>query len=269
MPSFNDQKNGEKKLSIIIVNYRSEQSLKRCIASIYNYLNFDFEIIVVNNDSREKLQNIIKEFSEVKIIQNERNLGFGKAVNLGAEKAEGSYLFLLNPDARLVDGKLRDALEISRRNEKIAVIGPRIINKEGQTQEWICGFETSFLDLIRNNLGASRSRKIWNRPKKIFVHWVSGVAMIIDKKIFKDLGGFDEKFFMYFEDLDLCKRIKNCGKKILYFPELEIFHESGGSAENKQQQKKYYYESQEAYFKKHFGKTKAFLVKTLRKITHV
>jgi len=268
MQNFNSEKT-ERKLSIIIVNFRSEQFLKRCIASIYNCLDIDFEIIVVNNDEKEKLISVAQNFPEIKILNNEKNIGFGSAVNVGTKLARGEFLFFINPDAFLKSREIGETLKILENNEKIAAIGLKIIDKNGKNQEWICGFEATFFDLIKNNLGFSRSKKVWEKKNKIFVHWVSGAAMLVKKNIFERLGGFDENFFMYFEDLDLCKRARKLGFKILYFPKTEIVHESGGSLKNRKQQKKYYYASQDYYFQKHFNKIKGLLIKILRKITHV
>ncbi|GBE16976.1 N-acetylglucosaminyl-diphospho-decaprenol L-rhamnosyltransferase [bacterium BMS3Abin15] len=280
-------------LSIIIVNYKSERYIEKCIVSIREKIkDLSFEIIVVNNDESDI------EFDNVKIINSGENVGFGRANNLGAKEARGKYLLFLNPDTLLLTENIKKVVEEFENNEKIGMVGPRLLTIKNETQRWCAGAESSLLNLIRNNFGATKSKKIWESKEKTRADWVSGAAMFIKKELFYRLSGFDEKFFMYFEDEDLCKRVRSTGYKIIYFPEVEIKHLGGKSFENKtlkdsnltcktksseaflsvkalasaeakegkKAQKNYFYASQDYYFQKHFGKLTSWIVKFLRKV---
>jgi len=155
------------------------------------------------------------------------------------------------------------------KDAKIGIIGGQLLKKNGETQQWSAGIETSLLNLIKNNLGFSRSRKIWKSEKKITTDWVSGTAMIIEKNLFQKIGGFDEKFFMYFEDMDLCGRIRKIGRKIVYFPQLKARHLEGGSYERREVKKKDYYDSQEYFFKKNRPKIEFWIIKSIRNFLYV
>jgi len=255
-----------KKLSIIIVNYQSEAYLPKCLAALFLFQpKIDTEVIIVNNDSRERLDRIRAKFPSVIVADSPQNKGFGAACNLGAKNSHGDLLFFLNPDTEVLSD-LDPVVDKFNREAGIGALGPRLLGKEGKTQEWSTGAEISLGDLIRNNLGWLRSRKIWESPVARETFWISGAAIFIPRRIFMEVGGFDEKFFMYFEDNDLCRRIKRKGKKILYFPEVAIKHLGGGSFKDGKNKKDYYYEAQNYYFQKHCGSFSVFWLKILRKI---
>jgi GT2 family glycosyltransferase len=261
-----------KELSIIIVNYRSEQYLKNCVASLFRSLkNINFEIIVVNND--ENILDVethcnasLRTDVNIQIINQQKNIGFGAANNLGAKEAQGEYLWLLNPDTELLGEDVRPILTELKSQEKVAIIGPRLVLESGETQEWCAGSEASFWDLMRNNLGFPKSQKIWESRTAIEAAWVSGGAMIVRQADFQAIGGFDEKFFLYYEDIDLCQRMREQGKIVCYQPKIEVLHRGGGSVLDKTQQKTDYYQAQDYYFTKHAGARTAGFVKVLRKI---
>jgi len=256
-----------KKLSIIIVSYNSKRNLKGCIDSIYSKIgnSLNWEVIVVNNDEREDLSNLKIDFSRVKLIDHKKNVGFGAGMNLGASKAKGEFLLLLNPDTEIDSENIWDVLDEFKRDKKIGIMGGGIFGRNGERQEWSAGKEISLYDLIRNNLGFSRSEKIWNSSEKIRCDWVAGTALFIKRKLFNELGGFDDNFFMYFEDMDLCRRVRKKGLKIFFYPEFRVLHGCGESYEDTRLQKKHYYDSMEKFLVKH-SKYSGFLVtKIVRK----
>ncbi|MFH0969722.1 MAG: glycosyltransferase family 2 protein [Patescibacteria group bacterium] len=233
------------KISFIIVNYNSKKFLGNCISSIRrNTISFPYEIIIVNNDSTAL------DFPETKIINLNNNLGFGTGCNAGAKIAQGEILCFLNPDTEILDN-IKKILEYFNINNKLGIIGPKLITQENKTQHWCAGYEPSLLDLIKNNLGLYGSKKIWESERAIEADWISGACLFIKKDIFQKIGGFDKKFFMYYEDVDLCKRVREKGYKVIYFPEFKVKHLSGRSFNSKIKQKKYLYISLIYYFKKH------------------
>lgn len=253
------------KISVIVVIYKGQLYLKSCLKSIFdNTREVNLEIIIVNNNP-QKLD-LLDNDPRIKIINAGQNLGFGRGHNLGALQAQGEILWLLNTDTSVVSDNISEVLDEFKNYPKIGIIGPKLITEMGETQPWIAGFEPNLWDLIKNNLGIKSSRKIWESKEKKEADWVSGTSLFIRKDVFLKLGGFDERFFMYFEDIDLCKRIREAGYKVIYFPEFSVRHFGGKSFENSGLQKKYYYQSQDYYFKKHFGKFKSGLVKLLRRI---
>ena len=250
------------KLSFIIVNYRSERYLKKCVASLFDKIRgVNFEIIIVNNDD-----NNLIGIEKAKIINLKKNVGFGKANNIGAKKASGKFLCFLNPDTIILSKNIGEIIKEFEKDSKIGVIGPRLISEFNETRWWCAGVKATPWDLIRNNLSFRKSRKIWESQMKKEADWVSGAALFILRQLFLKLGGFDENFFLYFEDIDLCRRAKELEKKVIYLPEVKIKHWGGKSNACEKGQKKEYYKSQDYYFKKHYGKLIGELVKVLRKM---
>lgn len=257
-----------KKLSIIIVAFYNTKHLVRCVASIYEKLaNFPFwEIIIVNNDKNQSIGNLPIDYSRVKIIDHGNNVGFGSGINLGTKAASGYFLLFLNPDTQILTANADELLEEFSKNKDVGIIGSGIINEDNESHKWIAGQELSLYELIRNNLGINRSRIFWNSTEKTECDWVSGTSLFIRKKLFDELGGFDENFFMYFEDMDLCRRAKRAGYKIVYFPAFKIFHSGGESYVDKKLQKRHYYDSLEYYFKKYGNFFSQIVVKISRKL---
>jgi len=244
------------KLSIIIVNYQSYQHLLSCLKSIDKFLYSNkkiknhFEVILVNNDKKNLTIPINYPFINDKIINTGKNVGFGIANNLGTIMANGKYLMFLNPDTILTDNSLIRSLNYLEKNKNIGALGLSIIDNNRKTpQNWSCGKKLTWGGILfRNTIN-----KPWNKktPKK--VDWTSGTALIVQKSLFKKIKGFDKNFFMYFEDQDLCLRIKELPShpKIIYYPEAQVLHFNGKSWKNKTRQKKAYQTSQLYFFKKH------------------
>lgn len=250
-------------ISFIIVNYNSEKFLKRCVESIFEHAPLSsYEIIIINNDPAP-LENIFSDNPCIKIINNPENRGYAQACNFGAKEASGEILFFLNADTEFTTSAVDDIVQ-KLSDSMIGIVAPKLILPNGENQPWSVGYEITLWDIIRNNLGLTRSRKLWQAIETTDVDWVSGAAFAVSKKTFNECAGFDEKFFMYFEDVDLCKRIRKLNKKIILLPKMRVVHIGGQSQSNTEQQKKYYYESQDYYFKKHFGLFSVFLLKMLR-----
>lgn len=262
-----------KDLSVIIVNYKSEKYLERCLSSLYRAVGdrISLEVIVVNNYPEETLEQVKISFPEVKIIVNPKNSGFGGGNNLGAQKALGEYLWLLNPDTEIIEGSPAQILSKLKSQPDLGAIGACLITEDRKIQEWSTGTEINLWNLIKNNLGFLSSRKIWESQNERECAWVAGTSLFLSKKLFLEIGGFDENIFMYFEDVDLCRRIRQNGKKIVYYPTLKILHKCGASwegytKENKRRQKQNYYNSMIYYFKKHRPYVEYLVVKTLRRL---
>jgi GT2 family glycosyltransferase len=252
------------KLTIIIVNYNSRTYLEECLASLFEKTDFKlFEIIIVNNGKKNELAGLTDSFPFVTIIQTENNLGFGSANNLGAKKACGELLFFLNPDTKIIFADFQKIYEKFQTNPNIGIAGVRLIDENGNQQRWGLGAEVTLKQIFKNKLSLQNHSK--NETQKD-PDWISGTALFISKKLFNKLNGFDEKFFMYFEDVDLCKRARKSGNKVVCFNDFSILHYGGKSYYQKNTQKKQYYLAQDYYFKKHFGNTRLFWLKFFRLI---
>jgi len=249
-------------LTVQIVNYNSRDNLIVCLQSIRKHAqdSADSQVIVVNNDT-ERLGGFLDSFN-VDLIEKNENVGFGKAHNLGLEKAKGDYILLLNPDTKLFPEAIAKLVNVFSTNERIGIAGPLHISEEGVSKEEHFGFQKTPLSTIGGKLFGKQSLL---GQKDIFeTGWVSGGAMIIRKKLFCELGGFDEKYFMYFEDVDLCLRAKKKGWKVVVQPEAKVFHKSGQSFTDNRQKKKCYYDSQGYYLQKNFGFVWSWVARALR-----
>lgn len=201
-------------ISVIIVNYKTPQEVKNCVESVLQQKNVNFEIIVVDNDSQDKSVEVLENFGgQLKLIKNSENIGFGRANNLAAHQALGKYILLLNPDAWLqYPNDLEKMVKFMENNKQFGLVGTKIVNK--------CGRET------RPNKFYPGERYIGYPYKNLpgAIAWVLGACMIIPKKIYEKIAGFDEDYFLYGEDPDICLRIRKLGYEIGYFFDVAITH---------------------------------------------
>jgi GT2 family glycosyltransferase len=254
------------KLSVIIVNYASKHYLIACIASIYDKIGCDnLEIIVVNNDCREDL-GFLSQYQNLTVVNLANNVGFGTANNIGVKKATGKYILFLNPDTIIDTANIKAVFEEMEQDCQLGMVGAKVLDINKNIQKWSFGQEeVNLRSLIMANLPIFKNKQpIFDNKKELA--WVSGVAFIMSKQLFLQIDGFDEKIFLYYEDVDLCKRVKKQGKKIKVSSEIVITHFGSGSHNDKNKQKMDYFLAQDYYFKKHFGLIIYVIVKILRKI---
>ena len=228
------------KFSVIVVNYDSWPLTLRCVGSLYATGYEDFEVVVVDND-----QQTAPEIPHpIRMIRNRRNLGFARACNQGLKASRGEYLVLLNPDAVVGEnffGMLDDFLASDPR---AGVVGPRIVDAHGRLQlsarrevTLISGLvgRTSLLTRLfpNNSLVRSEFPAVQEADRPTMVDWVSGACMVLRRPTLDQIGLLDERFFMYFEDADLCKRARTAGWLVYYLPEVEVLHVTGGSSRSR------------------------------------
>ncbi|HUI93373.1 MAG TPA: glycosyltransferase [Chitinivibrionales bacterium] len=230
-------------ISVVIVNFRVADFLKRTLLSLREAeLYQQSEIIIVDNashdDSRKK---ITGEFPEVKWVGLKNNIGFGKACNVGAKTARGTYILFLNPDTLVSRNTLSACVEFLKSRTSVGIMGPKIINADGSLQ---AGCRRSFPSpavAFYRLTGLSRlfpkSRRFGrynltylDPDDTVEVDAVSGSFMFMPLGLFREVGGFDERYFMYGEDLDLCRRVKEKGLSVWYNPATQIIHFKGRSA---------------------------------------
>lgn len=248
-------------LTIQIVNYNSRRDLLYCLDSIRKNApeNLKLQIIVVNNE-RENIDNDLASFPDVEVVEAGDNLGFGRAHNLGVKEARGEFILFLNPDTRILPGSIERLVDIFGVDEKIGIVGPLLAGESEKTGEEHCGFQKSPFSLVKSKI----FRSLNDFASTLEVDWLSGGAMMIRRNLFEELGGFDEKFFMYFEDVDLCLQAKKKGYRVVVNPKSKIFHKGGQSFSDNRLKKKYYYASQDYYLSKNFGPWRAKITKLAR-----
>ncbi len=221
-------------LSIIIVTWNTAEITLQCVNSINKHLkNQDYEIIIVDNNSTDNTQEVLN--SKVRTyIKNSQNLGFSKANNIGARAAKGDILFFLNSDMKLIDNSIIEMKKYLEGNDKIGVIGPQLLNSDLSPQASVFPKQTitgAFLEFwLKHTHKFSKYVPLEKTPQ--VVNAISGGAVMIKKGVFQAVGGWNERYFFYFEDLDLCRTIQKRGLLIYYFPQSKVIHYHGQSGKN-------------------------------------
>ncbi|MBN2400226.1 MAG: glycosyltransferase family 2 protein [Candidatus Aminicenantes bacterium] len=223
-------------LSIIVVNWNSRQFIRACLNSIYSLPHdLTFECIVVDNHSSDGSCKIIsKEFPAVQLIENPANLGFAAANNQGARAAAARFLLFLNPDTLIHPGTLDGAVAFMEQHPDAGIMGCRTVHPDGTLQATAFTFPSK-LRMFAYVSGLNRFFKLSrfrNHSVRRTPDYVQGSFLIISKDLFDDSGGFDERFFLYAEEVDLCMRVKAAGFTIYYNPAVSITHHGGGSGGN-------------------------------------
>ncbi len=226
-------------LSIIIVNYNSTQALKRCLKSIIEVrLGIHYEIIIIDNNSKMPFKSVIEEFDKsinICLIENKKNLGYARAVNQGIKISRGEYILILNPDILITRDAVEKMIDFFESQQNIGIIAPQLLNFDNSIQHSCFRFPRLWTPFIRRSVLKNLpfgKREIARYLMLDFDHreirevdWVLGAAMLAKKSLLKKVGLLDERFFLYFEDVDWCRRFSNNGLKIVYFPESKFFHQ--------------------------------------------
>lgn len=256
------------KTSFIIVTYNSAGFISRLLESIgdsHKDLS-GIKIIIADNDSSDKTLDVIKK-SPIKYYLREipKNMGFAAGINAGAKNANGEYLVFINPDTKFIKGSVWDMVKIFETNKNVGIVGGKLI-KEDRTPEKSTGKVFGLLETIIMSLGLDEAFGIRRSPKKVEkVGFVSGGFMMIKKDLFERLSGFDENFFMYIEDMDLCKRASEEGFDTYFTPDAVLVHESHGSS-SRSFAIENIYKSLIYYHEKHSGPMVFWLVKIMLKL---
>ncbi len=278
-------------LSVIIVTYNSQEFIGDCLESVEragvqackrlsvqacrrvgvqehksaNECEF-WETIVVDNASTDGTVKIVKQFERVRLVCNAENLGFAAGVNKGAGEAKGEWLLLLNPDCVVEENAFVELYKFARDgDEKIAVIGLQLLNPDGSLQPSgrkfpkVWEFALALLGFHRQMEARWFEGRDFTKVQE--VDEVSGAALAVKRKVFEQVGGMDEGFFLFFEELDLCRRVKAAGWKVVYLPDAKVKHHWGASVKRvpkvaRNAQKR----SAIRYFRKHHGLLAASLV---------
>jgi len=224
------------KLSIIIVSYNTKSLTLACIKSIYSCKpNLLFEVIVVDNASTDGSVEALQKLDEkIVYIKSDRNLGFSKANNLGLKKAKGEYKLLLNSDTKLTTPIFEKLVLFAQEHPDAGIVSPRLLNLDMTTQGSIFRLPTLTRAIAQYWFGVPNLLDKYAITKGSFVEVESvvGAAFLITPQAQTKVGLLDEKYFMYFEDLDYCRRVRSQHLKIYYLPEITLIHHHGASGKS-------------------------------------
>ncbi|MCU1241309.1 MAG: glycosyltransferase family 2 protein [Candidatus Acidoferrum typicum] len=251
------------KLSVVIICWNDLRVIRDCLRSIYAGTHaIDFEVIISDNGSvDDSIEFVRKHYPQVRVVENQQNLGFARGNNAGIRASRGEYVLILNPDTIIHDGAFERLIEFAERHPEAGAFGCRVLNPDGTYQVSARLFPTIWRYWV-SALGLSKLSSFfvyeeyprWRGDTERSVDWQSGCCVMFRADLLKNLGGFDEQFFYHFEEVDLCRRVWNAGRPILFTPEAVITHLGGQSVgrfpvrfEIEKHRSRY------RYFYKHFG----------------
>ncbi len=278
MNNAESESSARHKASVIVVSYNTSDLLKACLRSVAEAENkCEIEIVVVDNASADDSVAMVRDdFPQVKLIASDVNLGFAAANNLAYAETDGDFVFLLNPDARLKDGSLDAMIEFMNDNPRCGIAGGLIRNPDGGLEpsaRRFPGVMNKFLIMTGLSDRFPESRIFGRADYKFFEHdrplqvdWVPGTFTALRRTMLDEIGFFDNRFFMYFEETDLCLRARRNGWQAYFVPFAEIVHEGGACSKTRKdldfdtggsQLLGYRLRSEALYYRKNFGYFKA------------
>ncbi|MFA6027938.1 MAG: glycosyltransferase family 2 protein [Patescibacteria group bacterium] len=216
-------------ISAIIVSYNTKDLLKKCLQSLQKQKDVSCEIIVIDNNSQDNsVAMVAKDFPKVILMQNKINGGFAKAVNQGINKARGEYILLINPDMLVPKDSLIKMKKILDENKDISLLGAKLVYPNGKVQASVGKFP-ALLPNLATKLHLSDiinyGRYYKPRYKKLTkVDWVSGGFLMFKKNLIDKIGLWDEKYFLYMEDVDFCQRAADAGLHAAFTPDVSVLH---------------------------------------------
>jgi N-acetylglucosaminyl-diphospho-decaprenol L-rhamnosyltransferase len=280
-------------LSILIVTYNSaaliDALLQHLFTEIHNAsFGADAEVVLVDNGSHDGTADLVaKTYPWVKLVPNQTNLGFAAGNNLAAQSASGRYLLLLNPDAMPAPGALARGIALMDAHPDVGMAGGELRNVRGEHEPSARMFPTLRDEFFTmSGLAAkyplsrtmARLDRRWADPEiEAAVDWVPGAFVLLPRHVFQNMAGFDERFFMYYEEVDLCRRLHSAGYRVLYWPELKATHIGGASAKtvatarisrHGSQLESWRMRSAMLYYRKHHGLAGAFGLMAIEWLWH-
>lgn len=232
-------------LSVVIVTWNSGDEIGKCLRSITeNAEDLNYEIVIVDNDSKDNTVSEIRciaeeKFHRINLILNNTNTGYTKASNQGLLSSSGKNILLLNPDTEIKKNSLKTLINKLNENETTGAVAPQLLNPDGSIQSscrkfptfWDMFCEFTFLSSLfpESKKFSSWKMNYFSHDKELLVEQPMAAALMLKKEVLNKIGNFDERFKMFFNDVDLCKRICDSGYNIIFYPGSKIIHEKGVS----------------------------------------
>jgi hypothetical protein len=246
-------------LSIIIVSFNGRAHLERCLQSLHEAPpSRTHEVIVVDNASTDGSADSVRRWPLVRLIESSANVGFAAGNNVGIRASAGEYLLLLNSDTIVPPGAVDALATALDRDPSVAIVGPRLVDTEGRAELSVGRMVGPWNEFRQKYLMPARAEQLARR--KQFPDWVSGACLLVRRGDAEAVGGLDERFFMYLEDVDFCAAIRARGRRVLFTPDVEVTHLRGGSrASAVVATERAYRRSQLAFYRKHHPSWAPFL----------
>jgi N-acetylglucosaminyl-diphospho-decaprenol L-rhamnosyltransferase len=252
-------------LALVVVNYNAGERLLRCLGSVAAAAgDARLETVVVDNASVDgSAHRAVESFPEIRLVENPDNRGFARGANQGIRATTAPFVLLLNPDAEVTAGTLGGLVKLGWDRPRAGAIGPMIRNEDGSVYPsgrrvpplgQALGHVLLGLIIPGNRFTRSYTMADWDRTTEREVDWVSGGAMLLRRVALDEVGLFDEAFFMYGEDVDLCTRLRAVGWRVLFTPEVEVRHVGGLATRRDPRMPLIHSQSAYRYFRKHHSK---------------
>lgn len=253
-------------IGVVIVTHNSKDYIGACITSLRSE-GVTNTVVVDSASTDDTLQDV--NALHVQVIALSENKGFGYAANRGAQHMNTDYVLFINPDAYLETGALRCIQDFLKRVSEAGVIGMMLQDTHGMSEHAGYGYEPSLIRLMHRIVIPVLSAG-WRTGSTPFqIDWVSGGAMVVKKAVFDQLGGFDERFFLYWEDVDFCRRVRQAGYSVWVHPQARAIHIRGASQADAALKTRIYDMSADRYYKKHYSTTIWLIQRALRKIYRI
>jgi len=226
------------KIAVVILNWNGKELLERFLPSVIAYSQHSAEIIIADNDSSDSSVEFLKQnYPQIRLIQNEKNLGFAKGYNVALKQVEADYYILLNSDIEVTENWIDGIIKLMESDKTIAACQPKILSYKNKNLFEYAGAAGGFIDKLgypfcrgRIFQSVEEDNNQYDDIREIF--WAAGACMFVRADYFHKIEGFDDDFFAHMEEIDLCWRFKNAGYKIFYYPYSTIYH-VGGATLNK------------------------------------
>jgi N-acetylglucosaminyl-diphospho-decaprenol L-rhamnosyltransferase len=258
-------------LSIVVLSWNVCDLLRQCLNSVArdhpssaDHPPLTAEIIVVDNASSDGSVEMVRaEFPDVRLIVNPANRGYTGGNNDGISAATGRYVMILNPDTAVLDDALAAMVAYADAHSDVGLVGPQLLNPDGSVQSSRRRFPTLMTGLFESTWlqplapsGVLRRYYVLDQPDDTIqeVDWLFGACLLVRREVIQQVGALDEGFFMYSEEMDWCRRIRQAGWKIVYLPEAQVIHYGGKSSDQVAVQRHIYFQTSKVrYFRKHHG----------------
>jgi GT2 family glycosyltransferase len=217
-------------LAIVVVSYNARADLERCLESLHAAPpRLDHEIVVVDNRSNDDSVAAARRWPDVRVIALDANVGFARANNVGLRATSSVNVLLLNSDTIVPAGAIDRLVAELDRDPDVAIVGPRLVDGGGRAELSFGAMIAPLNELRQKRLARSAAVERLTRERH-YPDWVSGACLLVRRADAEAVGGLDERFFMYTEDVDFCAAVRACGRRVLFTPEVEIVHLRGRSA---------------------------------------